>query len=286
MTKQLRWAMVSLFFIAVNTAHASPPLPTKICVTGDAGYASSSSPNTAQAAVGKAMDRAGCTHVIALGDNFYPRGVESASDSKFKTLFEAPYQRLLARNVPFYMVLGNHDYQGNTQAQLDYALTHANFVMPARSYAFEIDSLCFYVVDTTRMSLDQVSWLKTQFLRGEKCSYKIVMGHHPILSSGVHGNTGGDVAALLKPALDSADLYLAGHDHHMSDEGTFRSGTRLVRQLISGAGGAPLRPVPVVKNPDYRFGTSEYGFMVLDAQMQWTFYDTELRSLYSGDLRH
>lgn len=260
----------------------------KICITGDAGHTSGGTiKNGPQAAVGTAMDRAGCTHVIALGDNFYPRGVTSANDSKFRTLFEEPYQALLARGVPFYMVLGNHDYLGNVNAELEYAVRNPGFVMPAKNYAFKIEgapTLCFFVVDTTYMTPWQGAWLKSQLKSDSTCRHKVVLGHHPILSSGKHGNTGGAVDLFLKPALEDADMYLAGHDHHMSDEGFFKAGNRQVRQLVSGAGGAPLREVPVLRGRDYRFGVSAFGFLVLDGQMNWTFYNTELQALYSANL--
>ena len=45
-----------------------------------------------------------------LGDNIYDSGVTSVTDPQWQTKFEIPYMGV---NLPFYVVLGNHDYGGN-----------------------------------------------------------------------------------------------------------------------------------------------------------------------------
>jgi hypothetical protein len=50
-----------------------------------------------------------CDFVLLLGDNFYPSGVKSVTDSQWKTAFVTPYEAL---GLTFYPTLGNHDYEG------------------------------------------------------------------------------------------------------------------------------------------------------------------------------
>lgn len=71
--------------------------------------------------MGKTAEDVGSRFVLALGDNFYWRGVTSASDplwdEVWKSRFTAP-----ALQTPWYALMGNHDHYGNAQAQIDYSL--------------------------------------------------------------------------------------------------------------------------------------------------------------------
>jgi acid phosphatase len=74
--------------------------------------------------------------VVNVGDNFYYYGVQSATDGQWQkdwtSTFTAP-----SIQVPWYSVLGNHDYAGVPEAQLNYPY-NKNWVMPARSYTQRI----------------------------------------------------------------------------------------------------------------------------------------------------
>ena len=48
-------------------------------------------------------------------------GVKSVDDPLFRLYFEQPYDTPHLAYLPWYVVLGNHDYNGNTQAQVDYS---------------------------------------------------------------------------------------------------------------------------------------------------------------------
>ncbi|MDF2797587.1 MAG: hypothetical protein K0R85_331, partial [Devosia sp.] len=71
--------------------------------------------------------------VISTGDNFYERGVASTGDPLWQTAFEDVYSAP-ALQVPWYVVLGNHDYNGTPDAELAYALRSRRWNMPARYY--------------------------------------------------------------------------------------------------------------------------------------------------------
>src|SRR5262249_10265627 len=73
--------------------------------------------------------------VVTTGDNFYD-GVTSLHDAHWQESYEAVYHRP-SLQIPWYVVLGNHDYQGSVQAQLDYAYLSARWCLPAPDYAGE-----------------------------------------------------------------------------------------------------------------------------------------------------
>ena len=62
----------------------------------------------------------GSQFVLALGDNFYFRGVSSIDDPLFEEVWEKQFSApsLL---TPWYAILGNHDHYGSPEAQIDFA---------------------------------------------------------------------------------------------------------------------------------------------------------------------
>jgi predicted MPP superfamily phosphohydrolase len=58
--------------------------------------------------------------IITTGDNFYPAGVSSITDVHWKSSFEDVYNKE-GHQIPWYPVLGNHDYQSNPQAEVQYS---------------------------------------------------------------------------------------------------------------------------------------------------------------------
>ena len=201
--------------------------------------------------------------VFMVGDNFYDKGVTSTTDPLWQTHFEKPFseQRF---PVPFYSCLGNHDYYGNIQAQIEYSWTNQRWNMPSPYYSFvqQIDVDClaeFFVLDTTPIeegdhtTRSQVNWL-TNKLANSTANYKIVVGHHPLYSGGEHGSSRRNYRNLAK-LFDrySVDLYVCGHDHDLQLHDTGRGWLH----LISGAG-SKLRSVNWVRTT--MFAEASSGF--------------------------
>ena len=70
--------------------------------------------------------------VINVGDNFYHYGVKSKNDTQWKTTFENVYKEK-SMMIPWYSILGNHDYGYNPEAQVNYKSPNVNrWVMPGR----------------------------------------------------------------------------------------------------------------------------------------------------------
>jgi tartrate-resistant acid phosphatase type 5 len=205
------------------------------------------------------------TFLLTLGDNFYPSGVSDTSDPKWKSVYEATYGSL---SLPIYPSLGNHDHLGNIWAQVDYSKMHSRWNMPAPYYGIvqPLDSqtsLLLLAIDTDvlRQGKDpqQLLWIKDQ-LQNTKAHWKIVYGHHPIYSSGAHGENE-YLKAHLDPILveTKTDLYIAGHDHTLE---IIRPNHGVV-YAIAGGGGGKERAYPIKKGPHTVYGTTGGGFLDL-----------------------
>jgi len=68
--------------------------------------------------------------VLGLGDNFYDDGVDSVDDPKWKSFWVDSYLTYESLRVPWKAVLGNHDYDGNPDAQIDFTTHVGNPPLP------------------------------------------------------------------------------------------------------------------------------------------------------------
>lgn len=64
--------------------------------------------------------------VVAAGDVHHFEGVRSVNDPLWMTNYELIYSHPELM-IPWYPVMGNHEYRGNTQAVLDYAQVSARW---------------------------------------------------------------------------------------------------------------------------------------------------------------
>lgn len=216
--------------------------------------------------------------VIATGDNFYPEGITSVDSPRWRTSFEDIYQAP-SLQIPWYVVLGNHDYRGQAAAELAYGRHSSRWKMPARYYRqtmalpkggkadfFFLDTSPFlegyrkdraYGDITQQSAADQLRWLEAGLV-SSRADWKIVIGHHPVYSEGAsHGDTR-ELVRDLKPILErhGVQLYLNGHDHdlqHIVVNG--------ISYVTSGAGSLAR---PTGTGPDTRFGLGgTAGFVVV-----------------------
>jgi len=185
----------------------------------------------------KVADALKARFVISVGDNFYEDGIQSVDDPQWKTSFEDVYSAP-SLQVPWHVALGNHDYRGNSQAQLDYTARSKRWRLPARWYArrerapddatldiFVLDTSPFiraYYADGAKKvkvagqdTEAQLAWFG-QALAASTADWKIVVGHHPIYSGNEYGGAP-DLQARLDPILQkhAVPLYLNGHDHDL-----------------------------------------------------------------------
>lgn len=214
--------------------------------------------------------------IVTTGDNFYSNGIASVNDPYWYSSYEAIYTgpHLFEE---WYATLGNHDYRGNWQAQIDYSNISRRWNMPAPYYALNFElkggqSVLLVFLDTNPLNPEykneakyaetqkqdgpkQLVWLEHK-LSTSQAKWKIVIGHHPLYSSGKrYGETDG-IRQVLEPIFEKyhVDAYYAGHEHdlqHNQPKGT------TVAHFVSGAG-SEVRPV---KQSEFaKFAQSTAGF--------------------------
>lgn len=217
--------------------------------------------------------------VMSLGDNFYPNGVASVDDPNWNYSFEDVYKGYHL-NIPWHVVLGNHDYRGNPQAQLDYTWKSQRWNMPSRyfNYDYELDDeglLSLVFIDTSPFehkyydeekygqvwsqdSTRQIQWADSVLKAKSKSSWLIVAGHHPMYSGGKRIEATSDVRSHLEPLLtrNNVDVYFAGHEHDMQ----YIKPKGKLHHFISGAG-SEVRPTGMLDFSKYAI--SEHGFMAV-----------------------
>jgi tartrate-resistant acid phosphatase type 5 len=242
--------------------------------------------------------------IISTGDNFQDRGPRNVTDKKWQTYYENVYS-YSPLMVPWYVVLGNHDYMGNVQAQIDYTRLSSRWNLPGRYYSLvrEIGngvSLRLIFLDTNPFvehyhhsrqyknvagqdAGKQLAWLDST-LAASTGQWKIVVGHHPIFSAAPrHGDTP-ELQEQVKPLLEKygVQAYFCGHDHnlqHLKPQG----GT--VNYFVSG-GGSWTRKTG--SNEHTLFSSSSAGFaavLLRKGQMVVRYIDYLGAQLYSTSLK-
>jgi tartrate-resistant acid phosphatase type 5 len=233
---------------------------------------------------------------ISLGDNFYRCGVHNANDPLWQSRWEDLYTPL---GIPFYASLGNHDYGhppvicpgtgASPEAEVERTEHSKSWRMPARYYTFLAGPARFFAIDTEGWSADQLEWLKKALAASQNepdVKWRIVYGHHPMYTSGVHlnqrriGVLRKELTAVLKET--KVDVFIAGHDHdmeHLRADG--------IEYLICGAGGAKLRRIHH-RQPESIFNATTFGFLDLtigEQTLSAKFLDTKLESLEQPELQ-
>lgn len=212
--------------------------------------------------------------VVSLGDNFYENGVTRLDDPYWRTSFEDIYTAD-SLQTPWKVILGNHDYRGNVQAQLDYSHLSSRWELPARYYSvtetlpdggmaefFYLDTSPFireYIGTTTDIAgqdiTKQMAWLNDALGRSA-ARWKIVIGHHPIytaLTGRDHDQP--DMIAHIDPILraHNVPIYINGHDHSL--QATTISG---ITYVTNGAGSETYHTGNAGRNG---FVSGNHGFM-------------------------
>jgi tartrate-resistant acid phosphatase type 5 len=256
------------------TFAVTPPAdPIRVVAFGDFGDGSQAQRKVA-AAIRKYHAQRPFRFGVTLGDNFYPAGMESPSDPRWKRLWADLYDPL---RIQFYATLGNHDWglPNSPAAEVLFSRDSPSWRMPATYYTYTAGPVQFFALDTDVISDKQLDWLTEQLDRS-RATWKLVYGHHPIYSEGRHEDNNTKIQQLLPVLRHRADVYLAGHDHdmqHLKPEGRLHF-------FIAGSGGQ-LRPITA--GPRSLFAASAHGFAVLDVDphhLTVTFVDSELKERY------
>lgn len=188
--------------------------------------------------------------VFTAGDNAYPDG----SLAQYQDCYDPTWGAAFARTRPS---IGNHEY--GTAGAAGYFAYFGTRGGPAGKgyYAYNLGTWRIYVLNSNCSAVggcdatsSQVKWLKADLAANPRRCI-LAYWHHPLFSSGFHGNT-----AAVRPFWDAlyaarADVIINGHDH---DYERFTrqapNGSRTLHGIIEfvvGTGGGSLRPFETIK---------------------------------------
>jgi hypothetical protein len=212
--------------------------------------------------------------IILAGDIAY----ESGTTSDFDNCYDPSWGRHRARTRP---APGNHEYETPNAAPY-FAYFGANAGPAGRGYysfdlgAWHIVSLNSNVAATAGSPQEQ--WLRAD-LAASSAHCSLAYWHHPVFSSGLHGNY-----AIMRDIWRAlyefnADVVIAGHDH---DYERFAPQTadavadpaRGIREFVVGTGGRSLYPILALRPNSERRFDGGYGVLrlLLDAESySWEF---------------
>jgi tartrate-resistant acid phosphatase type 5 len=238
----------------------------------------------------KVAATSGTDFIVAVGDNFYPSGVQSTTDPNWLFSYENIYTGYFL-HCNWYVALGNHDYKGNIQAQIDYTKISRRWQMPAPYYSKKIklndkDELLLVVMDTNPFitsyyskndeltdnivkqdTAAQRQWLeKTLGDTSRTIKWKIVVGHHPLYSGGKRKKSPDTEEIKQKfQALfykNKVAAYICGHEHDLQ---IIKQAGQYTTQFLSGAG-CEVRPSGPTDGT--QFCASKPGFMTFAVNEQ------------------
>lgn len=276
---------------------------TGVFVFGDWGRRGEFKQKELATAMGAAALKFEPEFIISTGDNFYPNGVASVTDPQWAHSFEDIYSAH-SLNINWFVVLGNHDYRGNWQAEIDYTNISRRWNMPEAYYSFEQEledgsTGLFVFVDTnplndeyyeekkyaskvsTQDTTKQMTWLK-ETLANSDADWKIVTGHHPLYSGGKRIEDPNYVRNHLLPILKEyeVDFYLAGHEHdlqYIKPEGK-------THHIVSGAG-SEVRPTGYLSNTVFAESRQGFGYLTFKKGLaRLSFIDYKGKLLYQTEI--
>lgn len=223
------------------------------------------------------------TAILNLGDTFHYWGVQSIDDPSWNNNFESIYSHPALYNL-WYSVLGNHDYQGNSQALIDYTEKSRRWNLPDRYYTKKFKegdtSVEIIFLDTTPMlrrarnnpdkypdaqlqdTTAQIQWLRRALAQAD-ADWVIVAAHHPLFSE--RDDTSlqrADINSHLGLALASRrpDFYINGDLHGF--EHIKRPGD--TTDYVTCTSGSRAFDIPQGENTKYSSGFPGFISMTFD----------------------
>jgi Icc-related predicted phosphoesterase len=217
-------------------------------VTSDMGRHGVSEQQRIAALLSLHTELADIDFLVVAGDPIHDDGVTSVDDEEWKVKIENVYASASLHAIPWYVVSGNHEYNGSVPAILAYSDVSGRWNAPARYFSFTkkigaCDEECLFIfIDTTplidkyRYDEDrsdagqqdmaaQLEWIENT-LASSSANWKIVIGHHPVYAkTNKEVSERTDMQERVGVLLEKhdVDFYICGHIHnfqHISPTGS------------------------------------------------------------------
>lgn len=263
--------------------------------------------------------------ILSLGDHFYPNGVTSSYDQRFKWTYEDIYLHGKVKYTPWFLTLGNHDHRyGNGYHQIEYGNRTNMWNLPDYFYEFVViiepnlepkrplKRAKFIMIDTTllcnlfdhinRAERDYLNenhykWLENKLKKSISNDYLFVVGHHPIISQMSSRDGSSCMKNIINPLLLKyrVTAYFGAHDHTLQhNQYTHNEVNHTVDYFVSGAGSNVYRKER--KNASdmghsvfyWNNYTTKAGFLRISlykSYYEYEFQDANGRSLHNGSVK-
>ncbi|WP_245656104.1 discoidin domain-containing protein [Microtetraspora fusca] len=215
--------------------------------------------------------------VVTMGDNQYDDG----TINDYRKYYDTTWGKFKDRTRP---TAGNHESYDPAGFEAGYKSYFGAIAFPnGRSwYSFDRGNWHFIALDSNIFDQTaQINWLKADLAATTK-GCVAAYWHHPLFSSGEHGNdpVSRPVWQILYDA--GADLVLNGHDHHYERFGPQNPAGKAdpngLVELLGGMGGAdPYKIENVQPNSQFRL-SGTYGVVKLtftDSTFSWQLVGTD-----------
>jgi acid phosphatase type 7 len=203
--------------------------------------------------------------VFTAGDNAYSSG----TFSQFQNCYGPTWGRHYARTAPS---VGNHEYRTSGASGYFQYFFGGPFGGGYYSYNYGdwhivvLNSMCELIGGCSATS-PQAQWLRADLAANPRfCT--LAYWHHPVFSSGQHGNDPKMAPAFQILYDNNADLVINGHDHDyerfapQTPSGT-ADPARGIREIVVGTGGAQLRPFATIRPNSERRNANTWGVLKL-----------------------
>ena len=310
------WTISLMLVVSVSYAQKHPHIEyesdekirkvdLRFMVFGDWGRNGEDNQKQVARAMGVVAKKFNPEFIVSTGDNFYPNGVRSTRDHNWIASFENIYTSQ-SLQTDWYIVLGNHDYRGEPQAEIDYSGIDRRWNMPARYYSKIVfinddttQGLLLVFIDTTPFlsesylnnkfhmegqdSAKQKIWLeKTLSEAPANIKWKFVFGHHPVYTGGgrMKALETLEMKKIFQPVFEKyhVNAYICGHDHNLQ----YIKPPGFTHYFVSGAGSELSRTF--VHPEGGIFARAENGFMnitVSSKQMHVSMVNYKGENIYS-----
>jgi hypothetical protein len=216
-----------------------------------------------------------------MGDNQYDDG----TIADFRKYYDTTWGKFKAKTHP---TPGNHETYDPAGSHSGYKSYFGSIAYPQGKsyYSYDEGNWHFIALDSNTFDQSaQIQWLKDD-LAGNTKGCIAAYWHHPLFSSGGHGNdpVSKPVWKILYGA--GADLVLSGHDHHyerfarQNPDG--KADGRGIVEVIGGTGGAEPYPIEQVQPNSQKRISGPYGVLALDltdTTFGWRYVGTDGKSL-------
>ncbi|ROQ77091.1 discoidin domain-containing protein [Streptomyces sp. NBC_01260] len=214
---------------------------------------------------------------LTMGDNQY----DDARIADFRAYYDKTWGAFKDKTHP---VPGNHETYDPAGSLVGYKTYFGAIAYPQGKSYYSFDEGNWHFIALDSNSLDQsaqTDWLKADLAKNSKACIAAYW-HHPLYSSGGHGNdpVSRPVWKILYGA--KADLVLNGHDHHyerfapQNPDG--KATADGITEIVGGMGGAEPYPIENVQPNSQKRISGEYGVLKLDftdSGYSWSYVGTD-----------